>query len=336
MNEFPYHQCLRLQNFTAFQDTTFEFVPGINVLVGENGTGKTHVLKVLYAWQMANHLSMGTSLGEIINSLIETFSIKDTLELSRNSTQSALIIGKLDDSRWTIEISPNGGTSGSLPDLKPSRPVFIPAIDLMGHTKNMLGTMQDYADFDRTCFDFLKVVITEQLRGDLNGSIPALIRLQKIMPGTVEWSDFEQRFYLIEKERRLPFPLVAEGVRKIAGLHRLIQNGWLKPGTVLFWDEPEVNINPQWMDEIVGTLVLLAQSGVQIFLATHSYIMLKEIEVQSRKSDTLRYFALTRTEEGVTVNPADSYLEINPNPIEQQYADLYDRSIAKRLKGDAR
>ena len=39
----------------------------------------------------------------------------------------------------------------------------------------------------------------------------------------------------------------AEGVRKISGLYRLIQNGWLKPGTTLFWDEPEANINPRWM-----------------------------------------------------------------------------------------
>ena len=43
-----HHRSLRLQNFTAFADATFEFVPGVNVLVGENGTGKTHALKALY------------------------------------------------------------------------------------------------------------------------------------------------------------------------------------------------------------------------------------------------------------------------------------------------
>lgn len=90
------------------------------------------------------------------------------------------------------------------------------------------------------------------------------------------------------------------------------------------------------MDEVAGAILALARSGVQVFLATHSYIMLREIEVQSRKSDTLRYFALAQTENGVISNPADRYLEISPNPIEQQYADLYDRSIGKRLKGEAR
>ena len=45
----PRHEQLRLENFTAFADATFEFVPGINVLIGKNGSGKTPVLKALYA-----------------------------------------------------------------------------------------------------------------------------------------------------------------------------------------------------------------------------------------------------------------------------------------------
>ncbi|WP_223648996.1 AAA family ATPase [Hymenobacter psoromatis] len=40
---------LHLQNFTVFADADFEFGPGLNVLVGNNGTGKSHVLKVGYA-----------------------------------------------------------------------------------------------------------------------------------------------------------------------------------------------------------------------------------------------------------------------------------------------
>lgn len=40
---------LALKNFTVFEDAKFEFCPGINVLIGENASGKTHVLKLLYA-----------------------------------------------------------------------------------------------------------------------------------------------------------------------------------------------------------------------------------------------------------------------------------------------
>lgn len=40
---------LFLKNFTIFSEFTIEFSPGINVLIGQNGVGKTHILKILYA-----------------------------------------------------------------------------------------------------------------------------------------------------------------------------------------------------------------------------------------------------------------------------------------------
>ena len=39
---------LQIKNMTAFSDAVFEFVPGLNVIVGENITGKSHVLKMGY------------------------------------------------------------------------------------------------------------------------------------------------------------------------------------------------------------------------------------------------------------------------------------------------
>ena len=40
---------VKLERFTAFKKLDLEFSPGINVFVGDNGTGKTHLLKVCYA-----------------------------------------------------------------------------------------------------------------------------------------------------------------------------------------------------------------------------------------------------------------------------------------------
>ena len=40
---------IKLENYTVFEDQQIEFGPGINVIIGENGTGKTHILKVLYS-----------------------------------------------------------------------------------------------------------------------------------------------------------------------------------------------------------------------------------------------------------------------------------------------
>ena len=40
---------VRLKGFTVFNDTTISFAKGINIITGENGTGKTHVLKAIYS-----------------------------------------------------------------------------------------------------------------------------------------------------------------------------------------------------------------------------------------------------------------------------------------------
>lgn len=40
---------LELDRFTAFEKTSFDFESGVNVLIGENGTGKSHVLKLIYS-----------------------------------------------------------------------------------------------------------------------------------------------------------------------------------------------------------------------------------------------------------------------------------------------
>jgi len=44
---------LHIKNFTVFQDARFEFSPGLNMIVGDNGTGKTHVLKLGYLFSRA-------------------------------------------------------------------------------------------------------------------------------------------------------------------------------------------------------------------------------------------------------------------------------------------
>lgn len=38
-----------LENFTAFEHADIEFDAGVNVIIGENSTGKTHLMKAVYA-----------------------------------------------------------------------------------------------------------------------------------------------------------------------------------------------------------------------------------------------------------------------------------------------
>ena len=333
MSDYLYHHDLRLQNFTVFRDTTLEFVQGINVFVGENGTGKTHALKALYAAQLTKAREL-RSVTFMLGDLFQTKKLSPLIRMGTASNSFAEVSGRYGDQEWryTFWHDADMDWMGSeTPIRKAERPVFIPAIDMMGHTRGFLQASREIVlDFDLTCSDIVALLGLERRSEDRSSIV--LEGMSKVLGGKIEYDENDGRFYLATAQGRLPMPLVAEGLRKISTLVRLAQNGWLTPGTSLFWDEPEVNLNPVLMDEVVSALLELARSGVQIFLATHSYVMLREIEVQSRKQDAVRYFAFSREDDGVTVSPANSYLEIDPNPIERQYADLYDRGVAKRMR----
>lgn len=341
MTKFSYHRHLHLTNFTVFKDTSFDFVPGINAFVGENGSGKTHLLKALYAYQRPPTRDV-PNVNTALLRLFQTDDLANILRLQAKPGSITEVRGKYIEEEWAYGLQKTTGdvTFVETDKVQMKRPVFIPALDMMSHTKGFQEAYNSvFLDFDLTCSDLISLFV---LKSRVPSASPAtedvassflIETLLPLLGGKIVRDDATGRFFLDGSEGRIEMPMIAEGLRKIATLVHLINQGWLVPGTTLFWDEPEVNLNPVIMDEVIGALLALARSGIQIFLATHSYIMLRELDVQSRKTDTLRYFALSRSKDGVTVSQADSYLDIAPNPIERQYADLYDRSIAKRLNG---
>ena len=40
---------VKLERFTAFSNLELDLSPGVNILIGANGTGKTHLMKACYA-----------------------------------------------------------------------------------------------------------------------------------------------------------------------------------------------------------------------------------------------------------------------------------------------
>lgn len=76
----------------------------------------------------------------------------------------------------------------------------------------------------------------------------------------------------------------------------LIKNGTLEKGSVLFWDEPEANINPKYIPVLAELLIMLEREGVQIFVATHDYFLAKYIEVKRREDSDIQYISLYKME----------------------------------------
>lgn len=121
-------------------------------------------------------------------------------------------------------------------------------------------------------------------------------------------------------------------MRKLALLWLLIRNGTLLNGSVLFWDEPEANLNPRKSRTLVEVLLELHRMGVQILLATHDYVVLKEFDLLSREEDNVLYHALYHDADGVIRhNAAQDFASIHPNAISDTFADMYQQDVERAL-----
>jgi AAA15 family ATPase/GTPase len=181
--------------------------------------------------------------------------------------------------------------------------------------------------------DIIKRAFLPKLMGPTDKDRQRLLTaLQKAIDGKVVAKG--EHFFLKNKEGDLEFTLLAEGVRKLALVWLLIQNGTLLSGSVLFWDEPEANLNPSLMGEVVQVILELQRLGVQVFLATHNYVLLKEFDLRKQPNDAVRYLSLFRNESGsVSLNSTDHYLGIDPNAVASTFDSLYDRELQRSLKG---
>ena len=122
-------------------------------------------------------------------------------------------------------------------------------------------------------------------------------------------------------------------MRKLGLLWLLIQNGTLPEGSVLFWDEPETNLNPKLFGTVIQILLELQRMGVQIFIATHDYAILKELDLQENEEDKIIFHSLYRADGEIACQTADTYLDIHPNAIAEAFDDLYDREVERSLGG---
>ncbi len=142
-----------------------------------------------------------------------------------------------------------------------------------------------------------------------------------------------EKFYLHQGSLEMEISLLAEGFRKLALIWQLIRNGSIEKGTILFWDEPEANLNPFLMQHVANILIILANCGVQVFVATHNYPFLKELDYQ-KGNTPVTYFALDNSgNDGVTANPCTDYVGLSPNLIAEEHLRLYDLEIDHAFKG---
>jgi energy-coupling factor transporter ATP-binding protein EcfA2 len=96
---------LQLKNFTSFGEANFQFCPGLNVIIGQNGTGKTKLLRAAYlinrAWPdlMLNRRSLSRKrveeyFSERLQNLFQPISLNNLIR--KGSTGPCIVAGEVE------------------------------------------------------------------------------------------------------------------------------------------------------------------------------------------------------------------------------------------------
>ena len=310
---------------------SLQFGDGINVLLGQNGTGKTTLLKMIYAATQWSNEQVDENKSK---NLLQFFSnnLKDLDELKSASHEKELSYYKVTDGTHAFEESIShhdlldyeGWRHRNIPS------VFIPATEMLSHAKGFLALNQKFKmPFDATQIDIIVNASLPEAREEPAALHSVLEKISEAIGGTVIMED--DAFYVLKKEGyKVDFSLEAEGLRKLGLLWKLIRNGLLEPGSVLLWDEPEANLNPELYPLVANILLELQKNGVQIFVATHSYNFAKYLEIRRSEKEQVRFHNLYKNENQVVVpSSADRMDDLEQNHIMMADNALLDEVIGQ-------
>jgi len=294
---------LTIQNFTVFPNANLRFGKNLNVIVGENGSGKTHILKAAYSgiafsaemerervvagassmapgkaqWQMGLAAKLKgvfrpDGLWRLVSRSRGRSKCELTFAFSATNLNFHFSFSSVARQEVTLRKVPGAGVD--------KLPVFLPTRELLSIYPGFVSLYDTtHLSFEETWRDTCILLGAPLARGARDQRISHMLRpLEEAMGGKVEL-DKAGRFYLSLATGKMEIHLVAEGLRKLATIARLISTGSLLDKGYLFWDEPESNLNPRIVKAVAKTILQIAQSGIQVFVATHSLFLLRELHI---------------------------------------------------------
>ena len=340
---------LDLNNFTVFERASLNFAHGLNVIVGENGSGKSHLLKIAYSVMAASaEEGKKPTAGKPVKKHFQKSLADKIIGVMRPEALGHLVrknrcevAVEFQDSRLDCSFSFSTSNKSSVQiDMLPSvwlekAPVFLPTKELMTLYPNFISLYENhYMEFEETYRDTCRLLGALPLKGSIETTIKGLTGPLEEAMGGVVLLDNNGRFYLdIKGKGKMEMPLVAEGLRKLAMLSRLISTGSLLGEGYLFWDKPEADLNPRLIRLVAEVIYHLCQHGIQVFLATHSLFLLRELERFSKEEKFSniqpRFFALMLKEGGVEVEQCTDI-----EKLEEHFTYMSDGFIAYESEED--
>jgi energy-coupling factor transporter ATP-binding protein EcfA2 len=343
---------LILKNFTVFSEADFRFARGLNVIVGENGAGKSHILKAAYSVAAVSARGEKDSGSPTpTKSYLATAIAKKMRGVFRPDELGRLARRQAGRRRCEIEACFQTGTKQQsigysfntssktevtidqlIATWEGEPPVFLPTRELLTIYPGFVSLYEtSELQFEETWRDTCILLGAPLAKGPRLREITRLLGpLEDQLGGKVVLD--HDRFYLKTQIGNLEAYLVAEGLRKLAMIARLIATGSLIGTGSLFWDEPEANLNPKVIKNAARTILQLCRSGIQVFVASHSLFLMRELDILLRSGEFhevgARFFGLHLSDDEVTLQQGDSIDDIGTIDALEEELSQSDRNSA--------
>ena len=331
-----------LKNFGPLEDLKWSGLGTINLVIGGNGSGKTFLLKALYiAVRTLEEYQRGNdprSAGDILlDKLYWTFQTDKVGDLVTKGASGGLRCQLMVDNReFTYRFGKD--TEKQIASIenhvqpRNSDSVFLPSKEVLSlHQVILKSREQDKSfGFDDTYLDLAKALQILPTKGKNYWEFAkSRKKLEGMFGGTVSFDPKSKQWQFLKGKQKFQIGVTAEGIKKIAILDTLLGNRYISPNSIVFIDEPESALHPDAISQLLDIIELLAKTGIQFFLASHSYFVVKKLYLIAREQK-VPIPVISLDKEGFTTsNLMDGMVS---NPIIDESIRLYEQEVGLALQ----
>lgn len=330
-----------LKYFGPLKDVKWDGLKSINLIIGENSSGKSFLLKALYSsMRTIEEYKRGddkrTEIEILAEKLYWTFQTEKIGDLVTKTANAALSCEITLDNR-EFAYSFGRDTSKQIQTLRNQtlprscNSIFLPSKEVLSLYHIILESREKNRlfGFDDTYLDLVRALAWPRKGGKNYVEFADSRRaLEKILDGKVEYDEIAKRWLFKKGNQKFAIGVTAEGIKKIAILDSLLANRFLEPNSIVFIDEPESALHPAAISNFMDIIAVLAERGIQFFLASHSYFVIKKLCLIAReKNMSIPLISLHNTEEQ-NVQYDDLLNGVPDNPITNESIRLYEEEIA--------
>lgn len=289
---------VRLSNYAMIPNFTCNSFSNINLVIGENGTGKTFLLKALYsATRAMEEYKRGDDIKTINDVLAEklrwTFQVDRLGDMvTRTSNESLNFDMELGADHIGYQFS-SSATSKVVTATAPvgkreTNSIFIPAKEVLSLYSIILKSRDvDMSfGFDDTYYDLAKALRISSRRGKNYSTFSNSRKmLNDVIDGKVEYNETNGKwFYKNNRNQKFAIGATSEGIKKISIMDRLLSNGYLDNQSIIFIDEVESALHPNAIFNYLDMIEKIAnEMDLQFFISSHSYFVIKKLALIAKK-----------------------------------------------------